>query len=171
MDSTFHLSYQNNEYENYSVLAAITDFTDFEKGNFRKENQKFIFNGKIAFKDIYTLFFDNVKEIEVLGTPFNDRILLNPNINTKTYNPKVLAFVFLFGVTITQCGSLILLMEPLKKMVKMLVQYEKTGIIQYEGLLQSKDDRLKEIIKENGITSQNIIRYIHFYEKFLSTIK
>ena len=56
-------------------------------------------------------------------------------------------------------------------MVKMLVQYEKTGIIQYEGLLPLKDDRLKEIIKENGITSQNIIRYIHFYEKFLSTIK
>ena len=171
MDSTYHLSYQNNEYENYSVLAAVTDFSDFEKGQFRKENQKFIFNGKIAFKDIYILFFENLREIEVLGTPFNDRVLLNPNINTKTYNPKVLAFVFLFGITITQTGGLLLLMEPLKKMVKMLVQFEKNGTIQFDGLLPSKDERLKEIIKENGITSQNIIRYIHFYEKFLSIIK
>ena len=53
----------------------------------------------------------------------------------------------------------------------MLVQFEKNGTIQFDGLLPSKDERLKEIIKENGITSQNIIRYIHFYEKFLSIIK
>jgi hypothetical protein len=171
MEPTFNLSYQNNEYQNYSVLAAITDFSDFEKGQFRKENQKFIFNGKIAFKDIYILFFDSMRDIELLGAPFNERILLNPNINSKTYNPKVLAFVYLFGVTITQYGSLILMKESIKKMIKMLVHFEKTGIIQFEGLLQSKDERLKEIIKENGITSQNIIRYVHFFEKFLSNIK
>ena len=78
MENTFYTSYQNNEYENYSVLAGITDFSDFEKGQFRKEDQKFIFNGKIAFKDIYTLFFEDTRNIEVLGGPFNDRILLNP---------------------------------------------------------------------------------------------
>lgn len=171
MDTTFHTSYQNNEYENYSVLAAITDFSDFEKGQFRREDQKFIFNGKIAYKDIYTLFFEDTRNIEVLGSPFNDRILLNPNINTKTYNPKVLAFVYLFGITILQSGELILLDDSVKKMIKMLVHYEKTGIIQFSGLLPLKEERLKEIIKENGITSQNIIRYIHFYEKFLSNVK
>ena len=171
MENTFYTSYQNNEYENYSVLAGITDFSDFEKGQFRKEDQKFIFNGKIAFKDIYTLFFEDTRNIEILGGPFNDRILLNPNINTKTYNPKVLAFVYLFGITVVQSGGFILLYESLKKMIKMLIHFEKTGIIQFDGLLQSKDERLKEIIKESGITSQNIIRYIHFYEKFLSLVK
>lgn len=171
METTFYTSYQNNEYENYSVLASITDFSDLEKGQFRKENQKFIFNGKIAFKDIYHLFFEDSRNIEILGAPFNDQILLNPNINTKTYNPKVLAFVFLFGITISQNGGLFLLHESIQKMIKMLVHYEKTGSIEFETLIYSKKERMKEIIKETGITSQNIIRYIHFYENFLSKLK
>ena len=56
VDTTFYTSYANREYENYSPIAFILDYSDFEKGEFRKESQKFIFNGKMLIKKYISLF-------------------------------------------------------------------------------------------------------------------
>lgn len=171
METTFITSYANNEYQNYSVIASITDYTEFDKGTqFRKESQKFIFNGKIAYKDVHLFFHPDQKFIEVKGSFFNNSILLNPLMNTKSYNPRVLAFVCEFGLGTTQEGRIIFVGEYMKKMVQILVHFEKTGELRVENIIPSKLADLKKFIKDNGITSQNIIRYIHFYEKFLSSI-
>jgi len=171
MTSTFLTSYANNEYQNYSVIASITDYSDFEKGTqFRKESQKFIFNGKTAYKEVHLFFYPDQKYIEVKGSFFNNSILLNPLINTKSYNPKVLAFVCEFGLGTTQEGRIVFLQEYMKKMVQSLLHFEKTGDIKVENIIPSKIGDFKKFLKDNGITSQNIIRYIHFYEKFLSSI-
>lgn len=171
MATTFLTSYANNEYQNYSVISSITDYTEFEKGTqFRKESQKFIFNGKTAYKEVHLFFYPDQKYIEVKGSFFNNSILLNPLINTKSYNPKVLAFVCEFGLGTTQEGRIVFLQEYMKKMVQFLLHFEKNGDIKIENIISSKIGDFKKFIKDNGITSQNIIRYIHFYEKFLSSI-
>lgn len=171
VDTTFYTSYANREYENYSPIAFILDYSDFEKGEFRKESQKFIFNGKNAYQEIYLVIHDSLLGIEVMGAYFNNEILMNPVINSKSYNPKVLAFVYIFCVTrIFQTGKLFLIPEIAQKLVKMLLQYEKSGTLQFENIVHSKIPILKNFIKDNGITSHNIIRYIHFFEKILSPL-
>lgn len=171
MDNTFTTSYMNNEYQNYSVIASITDYSDFEKGTqFRKESQKFIFNGKNAYKEVHLFFYSDLKFIEVKGSFFNNSILLNPLINTKSYNPRVLAFVCEFGIGADPNGRILFIDEFMRKMVQFLVHYEKTGELRIDGIIPSKLPDFKKFIKDNGITSHNIIRYIHFYEKFLSSI-
>ena len=87
----FGVSFMNDAHLNYSVIASITDFSGLGKGQIKKDYQKFIFNGRTGFHEVFKMFGGSGISIEKRGSIFNDAILLNDEINSKPYNPKVLA--------------------------------------------------------------------------------
>jgi len=163
---TMGVSFANDEYLNYSVMRKITDFSGLEKGNIKKDYQKFMFNGKQGYNQIFQIFGGKGIEVERKGAIFNDLILENSEINTTSYNPKAFALCFEYGINvILQTNELIFSEKNMKKLVKLIYQLESgKKNIECESYIDLEE--LKEFLEKNGITSKNIIRYIHFLENF-----
>mgnify|MGYP001201457029 FL=1 len=162
----FGVSFMNDAHLNYSVIASITDFSGLGKGQIKKDYQKFIFNGRTGFHEVFKIFGGSGISIEQRGSIFNDSILLNNDINSKPYNPKVLALCFEFGIGIAfDTNSLFFQQEKMQQLVRLLLSMEqKESPVDFPPHIDK--ELFVEFVRENGITSRNIIRYIHFLQNF-----
>lgn len=162
----FSVSFMNDAHLNYSVIASITDFSGLGKGQIKKDYQKFIFNGRTGFHEVFKIFGGSGISIEKRGSIFNDSILLNNDINSKPYNPKVLALCFEFGIGIAfDTNSLFFQQDRMQQLVRLLLSIEqKENFVEFPHYVDK--ELFVEFVRENGITSRNIIRYIHFLQNF-----
>lgn len=158
----FGISYR--DLENYSTIAGITDFSDYEKGNIKTEVGKFIFNGKTAYREIFVdILKGSSRNLEDSGQYFNQTILENSEINTTPMNPRVLALCFLFGTQVGMNGRHFFIRERMKQLLDMVYQIEIGR--DFHNTMNIDVPVFKQFIKKNGINSSNLIRYVHFYEK------
>ena len=104
--------------------------------------------------------------IEKRGSIFNDAILLNDEINSKPYNPKVLALCFEFGIGIAfDTNSLFFQQDKMQQLARLLLSIEqKETSVEFPHYVDK--ELFVDFVRENGITSRNIIRYIHFLQNF-----
>lgn len=167
--TTFGVSFANDAHLNYSVLRTITDYTGLEKGQIKKDYQKFIFNGKRGYSEVFRMLGGSGIEIEQRGSIFDGRILSDSEINSTSYNPKVLALVFEFGIFVNPSNSkLVFLKDKMKYLVDIIRSFEnKTNLPTSDNNSLIDFDLFRSFVEENGITSKTIIRYIHFFENFV----
>lgn len=159
----FGLSFANNAHLNYSVMRYITDFTGLEKGNIKKDYQKFIFNGKQGYITIFKILGGTGIDVERKGSVFDDVILNNSSINSSSYNPRAFALVFEAGIDIR--SGLFFNTEKMIQLVNMIQDIEKGT---HSKIPHHVDvEGLEQYLSDSGITSKNIIRYIHFLEIFV----
>lgn len=162
----FGVSFMNDTHLNYSVVASITDFSGLGKGQIKKDYQKFIFNGRTGFHEVFKIFGGSGISIEKRGSIFNNRILLDDEINSKPYNPKVLALCFEFGIGIAfDTNTLFFQQDKMQLLVRLILSIEqKDSSIDFPHYIDKS--LFVDFVQENGITSRNIIRYIRFLQNF-----
>lgn len=132
------------------------EFDDTKK--IMNEEQKFIKTCEITFTRLNKVF----RQIDY--SDFQDSVLEDLRVNEASYNPKVFLFVFFFTYTKNSDGTFVLNFS--KQKIKECMEYiEKANNSDNEI-----DSDMIDLIKESGITSENIIRYFIFYEKNLNNL-
>ena len=132
------------------------EFDDTKK--IMNEEQKFVKTCEITFTRLNKVF----KQIDY--SDFQDSVLEDLRVNEASYNPKVFLFVFFFTYTKISDGTFILNFS--KQKIKECMEYiEKANNSDNEI-----DSDMIDLIKESGITSENVIRYFIFFEKNLNNL-
>tara|TARA_X000000950_G_C13884784_1_gene648401 strand:+ start:459 stop:932 length:474 start_codon:yes stop_codon:yes gene_type:complete len=132
------------------------EFDDTKK--IMNEEQKFVKTCEITFTRLNKVF----RQIDY--SDFQDSVLEDLRVNEASYNPKVFLFVFFFTYTKISDGTFVLNFS--KQKIKECMEYiEKANNSDNEI-----DSDMIDLIKESGITSENVIRYFIFYEKNLNNL-
>jgi len=164
----FGVSFANDAHLNYSVMRYITDFTGLEKGSIKKDYQKFMYNGKQGYITIFRILGGTGINVERKGAIFDEIILNNSSINSSSYNPKAFALVFEFGIDIGGSG-LFFNQEKMLQLVEIIRAIESNNVSSKNIPNFIDVEEFSQYLSESGITSKNIIRYIHFFEEFVKT--
>lgn len=132
------------------------EFDDTKK--IMNEEQKFVKTCEITFTRLNKVF----RQIDY--SDFQDSVLEDLRVNEASYNPKVFLFVFFFTYTKISDGTFVLNFS--KQKIKECMEYiEKANNSDNEI-----DSDMIDLIKESGITSENVIRYFIFFEKNLNNL-
>lgn len=165
MSNYFATSYK--DLERAVVQSTITEeCIKIGRGNIKSESSKFIFNGCNGYTHIRFNLFSSVSfkdRDRLLFERFTEKYLNNPDINGSTLNPKVLAFCYLTCIFPTIDEGFIFSRYHADMLVRGLYALKMKNSTILSGTF--KIDKLKEFIRENGITEVDIIRYIIFIEK------
>ena len=165
MSNYFATSYK--DLERAVVQSTITEeCIKIGRGNIKTESSKFIFNGCNAYTHVRFNLFTVVsfKDRDRLQFErFTEKYLNDPTINGSTLNPKVLAFCYLLCVLPTIDGSYVFSRYQADLLVRGLYALKMKNSTVLADIF--KIERLKDFIRENGITEIDIIRYIIFIEK------
>tara|TARA_B000000609_G_C24165494_1_gene346615 strand:- start:1140 stop:1610 length:471 start_codon:yes stop_codon:yes gene_type:complete len=129
-----------------------------DKKKIMNEEQKFVKTCEITFTRLSKVF----QRIDY--SDFQDTVLEDLRINEASYNPKVFLFVFYYTYTRGNDGTFVL--DFSKQKIKDCIEYiEKANNNDNEI-----DSDMIDLIKECGLTAENVIRYFIFYEKNINNL-
>lgn len=174
MTTTFALD--KNWWEKVYDLQDIYEFTKYEKGVKRTEAEKFRNIAQYTMlylsKDVFSENISNdnyftPSNLKTFYQPFVDRIASNSSINTKPFNPKVMAFTFLYLVNIQQ--TILFSQKTAMQCLKMIQRIEHK--IRDSSKLNAFESSMKTFMKETGMNSENLIRYFLLYKNMFPNIE
>lgn len=173
MTTTFALD--KNWWEKVSDLQEIYEFTKYEKGVKRTEAEKFRNIAQYTMlylsKEVFTenISNDNYNiptNLKTFYQPFVERIANNSSINLKPYNPKVMAFTFLYLVNIQQ--EILYSQNSAIECLKMIQKIETK--IRDNTRMNAFETSIKHFMKETGMNSENLVRYFVFYKNIFPNL-
>lgn len=174
MTTTFALD--KNWWEKVYDLQDIYEFSKYEKGVKRTESEKF--RNIAQFTMLYLtkeLFTENIStgnyysptNLKNFHQPFVEYIAVNPQINSKPYNPKVMAFTFLYLVNINQ--QIFYSHNVAIQCLKMIETIETK--IKENIRMNAFETSMKDFMKDTGMSSANLIRYFLLYKNMFKNIQ
>lgn len=169
MTTTFAL--EKNWWEKVHDVQDIYEFTKYEKGMKRSEAEKFrnIAQYTMLYLTKNVFSSDNIQpgtyyippKMSLLYQPFAEKITMNSEISKKPYNPKIMAFTFLYLVNINQ--DILYSQNVVNECLQMIQKIESK--IRNNVRLSAFETSIKDFMKETGMTSENLVRYFVFYKR------
>ena len=159
---------ERNWWERVYTKEDIFEFHKYEKGVQRTEAEKFSNIAQATMIELTSNFFNDIEQgnytvpthTKSYRQPFVEKITSVNAITNKPFNPKVMAFTFLYLVNINQ--EIFYSHRSALECFKMIQAIENK--IKNNLRLNSFETQIKDFMKDTGMNSENLVRYFVFYK-------
>lgn len=159
---------ERNWWERVYAKEDIYEFHKYEKGVQRTEAEKFsniaqstMINLKnTVFTEVSVANYNTPKNIKSYFQPFVEKITSVSAITSKPFNPKVMAFTFLYLHNIN--NEIFYSHKGALECFKMIQAIENK--IKNNLRLNSFETQIRDFMKDTGMNSENLVRYFVFYK-------
>ena len=165
---------ERNWWERVYTKEDIYEFHKYEKGVQRTEAEKFSNIAQATMIELKNNIFTEVSQanyniptnIKSYFQPFVEKITSVRAITSKPFNPKVMAFTFLYLQNINQ--KIFYSRNAALECFKMIQAIENK--IKNNLRLNAFETQIRDFMKDTGMNSENLVRYFVFYKNTFKEI-